>query len=118
MADFVHIPVLADEVLALMAPRPGGVYADGTLGGAGHARLVLEASAPDGRLIGVDRDPAALAAARDSLAPYGDRVSLVHGTFAELPTILAALGVPQVDGVLVDLGVSSHQFDTPARGFS
>ncbi len=101
-----------------MAPRAGGVYADGTLGGGGHARLILEASGPDGRLVGVDRDPAALAAARETLAAFGDRVTLVHGTFAELPTILAAVGVAQVDGVLVDLGVSSHQFDTAQRGFS
>ena len=118
MAEFAHVPVLAEEVVTLMAPRAGGVYADGTLGGGGHARLVLEHSGPDGRLIGVDRDPAALAAAGAQLAEFGDRVTLVHGTFAELPTILAAVGVPQVDGVLVDLGVSSHQFDRPERGFS
>jgi 16S rRNA (cytosine1402-N4)-methyltransferase len=118
MAEFAHVPVLAEEVVTLMAPRAGGVYADGTLGGGGHARLVLERSGPDGRLIGVDRDPAALAAARAQLAEFGDRVTLVHGTFAELPTILAAVGVPQVDGVLVALGVSSHQFDAAERGFS
>ena len=117
-ASFEHVSVLADEVVALMAPRSGGVYVDGTLGGGGHARRVLEASAPDGRLIGVDRDPAALAAARATLAEFGDRVTFVHGTFGELPTILAALGQPQVDGLLVDLGVSSHQFDTADRGFS
>jgi 16S rRNA (cytosine1402-N4)-methyltransferase len=117
-ASFHHVPVLAAEVLALMAPRAGGVYCDGTLGGGGHARLVLEASGPDSRLVGVDRDPAALAAARDNLAEFGDRVTLVHGSFGELPSILAALGVPAVDGVLVDLGVSSHQFDTADRGFS
>jgi 16S rRNA (cytosine1402-N4)-methyltransferase len=80
--------------------------------------LVLEASAPDGRLIGVDRDPAALAAAREVLAAFGDRVTLVHGTFGELPSILRALGAPPLDGLLVDLGESSHQFDTAARGFS
>jgi 16S rRNA (cytosine1402-N4)-methyltransferase len=118
MAEFAHVPVLAEEVVTLMAPRAGGVYADGTLGGGGHARLVLEKSGPDGRLIGVDRDPAALAAAGAQLAEFGERVTLVHGTFAELPTILASLGVPQVDGVLVDLGVSSHQFDVAERGFS
>jgi 16S rRNA (cytosine1402-N4)-methyltransferase len=94
------------------------VYADGTLGGGGHARLILENCGPDGRLVGVDRDPAALEAARANLAEFGERVTLVHGTFAELPTILPAVGLPQVDGVLVDLGVSSHQFDTAERGFS
>jgi len=116
--SFAHVSVLADEVLEYLAPRPGGTYCDGTLGGGGHARLILEASGPDGRLVGVDRDPAALAAARENLAAFGDRVTLVHGTFAELPTILAALGVGPVDGVLVDLGASSHQFDSAARGFS
>jgi 16S rRNA (cytosine1402-N4)-methyltransferase len=117
-ASFQHASVLADEVVQLMAPRAGGVYCDGTLGGGGHARRILEASAPDGRLVGIDRDPAALAAARAALEPYGDRVTLVHGTFGELPAILGALGLPQVDGLLVDLGVSSHQLDTAERGFS
>jgi 16S rRNA (cytosine1402-N4)-methyltransferase len=115
---FRHESVLVDEVLALLAPRAGGVYCDGTVGGGGHAKKILEASAPDGRLVGVDRDPAALAAARAALLPFGDRVTLVHGTFGELPAILAALGTPPLDGLLVDLGASSHQFDRAERGFS
>src|SRR5512139_4028800 len=106
------------EVLELLAPHPGGTYLDGTVGGGGHARLILAASSPDGRLIGLDRDPAALAAAASELAPFGERVTLCHGSFAVLDQSLAALGVPQVDGILLDLGVSSYQLDTPERGFS
>ncbi|MCM2263829.1 MAG: 16S rRNA (cytosine(1402)-N(4))-methyltransferase RsmH [Desulfuromonadales bacterium] len=106
------------EVLELLAPQPGGIYLDGTVGGGGHARLILEASAPDGRLIGFDRDPAALAAAAAMLANFGERVTLCHGSFAELDRQLATMGVDLVDGILLDLGVSSHQLDTPERGFS
>lgn len=115
---FRHVSVLPGEVLELLAPRPGGIYLDGTVGGGGHARLVLEASSPDGRLIGFDRDPAALAAAAALLAPFGERVTLCRGNFAEIDEQLAALGINQVDGILLDLGVSSHQLDTPERGFS
>ncbi len=115
---FAHTSVLADETIQLLAPRAGGVYCDATLGGAGHARRILEASQPDGRLIGVDRDPTALDAARAALAPYGDRVTLVHGTFGELPSILGALGVGPLDGMLIDVGVSSPQLDVAERGFS
>lgn len=106
------------EVVALLAPRPGGIYLDGTLGGGGHARLLLEASAPDGRLIGLDRDPAALTAAGALLAPFATRLTLRHASFAAMAGVLDELGVAQVDGILLDLGVSSHQLDTPARGFS
>ncbi len=115
---FRHLPVMPAEVLGLLAPRPGGIYLDGTLGGGGHARLVLEASAPDGRLIGLDRDPAALAAAAENLAEFGSRVTLCRGSFAGLAGQLQTLGVSGVDGILLDLGVSSHQLDTPGRGFS
>lgn len=115
---FRHVSVLPGEVLELLAPRPGGIYLDGTVGGGGHARLILEASSPDGRLIGFDRDPAALAAAAAFLASFGERVTLCRGSFAEIDEQLAALGINQVDGILLDLGVSSHQLDTPERGFS
>lgn len=118
MTSFAHTSVLADEVVAHLGPRSGGVYCDATVGGAGHARRILDASAPDGRLVGVDRDPAALDAARAALEPYGERVTLVHGTFGELPAILGALGVVPLDGVVVDLGVSSPQLDRAERGFS
>jgi 16S rRNA (cytosine1402-N4)-methyltransferase len=115
---FSHVSVLPQEVLAYLAPRPGGIYVDGTLGGAGHAALILEQCGPNGRLIGFDRDPAALAAAAERLRPFGDRVTLLHGNFAEMGQQLARLGLDRVDGVLLDLGVSSHQLDTPERGFS
>lgn len=111
---FDHASVLAAEVLEHLAPRDHGLYVDGTLGGAGHASALLAAN-PTATLIGVDRDPAALAAAGARLAPFGDRARLVHGTYAELPEILAG---QQVDGILLDLGVSSPQLDHADRGFS
>jgi len=118
--EFAHTPVLAAEVARYLAPRPGGVYVDGTLGGAGHARQTLEMSAPDGRLIGIDRDPAALAAARATLEQAGlaTRVTLVHATYGDIGEVLADQGIASVDGILLDLGLSSHQVDTAARGFS
>jgi 16S rRNA (cytosine1402-N4)-methyltransferase len=124
---FVHATVLPDETLALLRPRPGGVYCDATLGGGGHAERILQQSAPDGRLIGIDRDPTALAAARARLEPYGDRVTLVHGAFGEVRALLAGLGIGPdanranptlIDGFVVDLGVSSPQLDVADRGFS
>ena len=113
-----HIPVLIDDVLALMAPRAGGTYVDGTLGRGGHTRAMLEAIAPDGRVIAVDRDPDAIAATAELRAEVGDRLTVVHGRFGDLPAILARLGVAAVDGILLDLGVSSPQLDVAARGFS
>lgn len=118
MAEFSHRPVLPAEVLRFLAPRPGGVYLDGTVGGGGHAALVLEACAPGGVLIGFDRDESALAAARERLAPFGERVRLFHGNFAEVALFLPELGGAGIDGFLLDLGVSSHQLDTGDRGFS
>jgi 16S rRNA (cytosine1402-N4)-methyltransferase len=115
---FVHATVMPEETLALLRPRSGGVYCDATLGGGGHAERILQASAPDGRLIGIDRDPTALAAARARLSPYGDRVSLVHGTFGDVRAILGRLGIGPIDGFVVDLGVSSPQLDVAGRGFS
>jgi 16S rRNA (cytosine1402-N4)-methyltransferase len=113
-----HLPVLRDEVLALLAPRPGGRYCDATVGYGGHARAILEASAPDGRLFGIDRDRDALAAARSNLAGFGDRVTLLHAPFSRLAEVLAAAGALPLDGCLVDLGVSSPQLDRAERGFS
>jgi 16S rRNA (cytosine1402-N4)-methyltransferase len=115
---FRHVPVMAGEVLRYLAPHPGGIYLDGTLGGGGHARLILEASAPDGLLVGLDRDPSALAAARARLACFGERAILRQGNYAEMATHLDSLGIDRLDGVLLDLGVSSHQLDTATRGFS
>ena len=112
---FEHKPVLLAEVLAALQPRPGGQYADGTLGGAGHAAAILAASSPTGRLFGCDRDGAAIEAARRRLAEFAGRFELRRGNFAELGEWLPE---KSCDGVLLDLGVSSHQLDTPERGFS
>ncbi len=106
------------EVLACLQPQPGEIFVDGTLGGGGHARLILEATAPDGRLIGLDRDQDALQAASRILDPYGDRVVLRHGNFSEVDRILEELGIEGIDGMLLDLGVSSFQLDAGHRGFS
>jgi 16S rRNA (cytosine1402-N4)-methyltransferase len=116
--QFRHLSVMPREVLSYLQPHAGGVYLDGTLGGAGHARLILEASAPDGLLIGLDRDSAALAKAAAVLAPFGERARLRHAEFAAAEPELTALGIDGLDGMLLDLGVSSHQLDTPERGFS
>ena len=116
--EFHHIPVLLDEVLALLAPQRGGVFVDGTLGGGGHAEAVLERLPQAGRLVGVDRDRAALAAAGARLARFDDRFTALHGNFFELRALLESIGIEQVNGILLDLGVSSHQLDTPERGFS
>ncbi len=114
---FSHLSVMPQEVLQWLAPRSEGWYLDGTLGGAGHARLILDA-APGARLIGLDRDPAALAAAGKVLAPYAERISLNHATFDQAAAVVRGLGLSGIDGMLLDLGVSSHQLDTPERGFS
>lgn len=118
MDQFVHIPVLADEVVAYIQPRPGAIMCDGTLGGAGHTRRILEESAPDGRVIGIDRDTDALAAAREALGDLADRVTFVHSTFGRMDEVLAELGVERVDGILLDIGTSSPQIDRADRGFS
>jgi 16S rRNA (cytosine1402-N4)-methyltransferase len=106
------------EVLEALAVKPGGVYVDCTVGGGGHARGILERSAPDGVLLGLDRDPEAIAAAGARLKPFGGRVILVQADFRDLARVAAGLGIAAADGVLYDLGVSSHQFDAPARGFT
>lgn len=115
--SYSHLPVLPEEVVHWLNPQAGGVFLDGTLGGAGHAQLILD-RAPGSRLIGVDRDPAALANAAQILASYGDRVSLHHAEFDQAAGLLSQLGIGGLDGMLLDLGVSSHQLDTPERGFS
>lgn len=115
MPRFVHKPVMVAEVLAALQPRPGGFYADGTIGGAGHAAAILRASSPTGRLFGCDCDGIALEAARERLAEFAGRVELRHGRFGELADWLAA---NSCDGVLLDLGVSSPQLETAERGFS
>jgi len=114
--DFGHLSVLLDESVAALAPARGEVFVDCTLGGGGHSEALLQA-APC-RVIGLDRDPEALAAATARLAPFGDRFVAVHSAFADLQAVLDELGIDQVDGVLADLGVSSPQLDRPQRGFS
>jgi 16S rRNA (cytosine1402-N4)-methyltransferase len=113
--EFVHEPVLARHVVELLRPGPGMVFLDGTLGGGGHAALFLEAGA---RVIGMDKDPRALAAASARLARYGEAFRAVRGDFRDARNVLAALKIDGVDGALVDLGVSSPQLDDPSRGFS
>lgn len=113
----LHIPVLYQSVLEYLQ-KPGGCYLDGTVGAGGHAAAVLDASSPDGRLLGMDRDPAALSFAGQRLAPFGDRVTLVHASFARMGEHAARLGFEQLDGILLDLGLSSRQLDDPARGFA
>jgi 16S rRNA (cytosine1402-N4)-methyltransferase len=116
--DFRHEPIMVPEILDILAPRSGGVYADATLGGGGHARAVLARSAPDGRLIAVDRDPAALRNAEIVLAEYRPRMDLFHGVFTDLPRFLAETGRAGVDGIVADLGLSLHQLEGGGRGFS
>lgn len=113
-----HAPVLLAEVLDLLAVGPGGHWLDGTIGGGGHAAAILERSAPDGRLLGIDRDPAALARVRDRLAGFGERLVLVEGNIADLGRHVLAAGWPPCAGILFDLGISSDQLDDPARGLS
>lgn len=116
--EFQHKSVLLQECIDALNIRPDGIYLDGTLGGAGHSSQIARRLTEGGRLIGVDRDRTALAAAKERLAPYADRVTLVHSDFAEIDAILDSLGIPAVDGMLFDLGVSSPQLDDASRGFS
>lgn len=116
--EFQHKSVLLQECIDALNIHPDGIYLDGTLGGAGHSSQIARRLTEGGRLIGVDRDRTALAAAKERLAPYADRVTLVHSNFAEIDAILDSLGIPAVDGMLFDLGVSSPQLDDASRGFS
>ena len=115
--EFVHKSVLLRECIDALAIRPDGIYVDGTLGGGGHSYEIARRLTA-GRHIGIDRDPTALKAAGERLSPFSDRVTLVHGTFSQMPEILSELGIAQVNGILLDLGVSSPQLDDGARGFS
>ena len=117
MTDFHHVSVLLDECIEGLNIKPDGIYVDGTLGGAGHSSQIAK-RLTTGRLIGIDRDPVALKAAGERLAPYSDRVTLVHSNFCEIAQVLKDLDIPGVDGILLDLGVSSPQLDDSSRGFS
>ena len=115
--EFHHVSVLLDECIAGLNIKPDGIYVDGTLGGAGHSSRIA-ALLTTGRLIGIDRDPIALEAAAKRLEPYKDWVTLVHSNFSEIAKVLSQLGISGVDGILLDLGVSSPQLDDGERGFS
>jgi 16S rRNA (cytosine1402-N4)-methyltransferase len=113
-----HMPVMQREVIESLRCGPGGIYVDGTVGGGGHAGEILRHSAPDGLLIGLDVDDDALRESGERLRPFGSRKILVKGNFADIDTILASLNIREVDGILLDLGVSAHQLKTARRGFS
>ena len=117
MSEFHHVSVLLEECIEGLNIKPDGIYVDGTLGGAGHSSQIA-ARLTTGRLIGIDRDPVALKAAGERLQPYADRVTLVHSNFCQIKQVLQDLGIAGVDGILLDLGVSSPQLDDGARGFS
>ncbi|MFY9175655.1 MAG: 16S rRNA (cytosine(1402)-N(4))-methyltransferase RsmH [Peptococcia bacterium] len=117
--DFQHTPVLLSEVLELLDPQPGKIVVDGTVGGAGHSFEILQRILPGGRLIGLDQDHDAVQAARTRLLPLGaDNFQIIHSNFLELKDVLSDIGVTDVDGILLDLGVSSYQLDQKERGFS
>lgn len=116
--EFKHIPVLFHEIMDIMAPQPGEVFVDCTLGGGGHSKGFLERISPDGMLIGIDQDTNALAAAKQNLSVYDGQVTYVHSNYSSLDEILTAYAPEGVDGILFDIGVSSHQLDEKDRGFS
>jgi 16S rRNA (cytosine1402-N4)-methyltransferase len=116
--DVEHVPVLADEVVEAMEVAAGGCYVDATLGAGGHAARILQASSPDGTLLGIDADAQAVTFAREVLAEFGDRATLVTSNFRHLGKVAAAYGFEKVDGVLMDLGLSSRQLADAGRGFS
>jgi 16S rRNA (cytosine1402-N4)-methyltransferase len=113
-----HLPVLYNEIIHAMQPHRGGLYVDGTIGAGGHAQGLLSASSPDGKLLGMDLDSQALQLAEEALAKFGERVSLVHASYATLVQQLESIGWQKVDGILLDLGLSSMQLDSAERGFS
>lgn len=116
--EFNHTPVLLQETISQLQIQPDGIYADGTLGGGGHAYEVLSRLSAHGRLIGMDQDADAIQAASQRLRAFGDRVSIVRSNYKDMRMQLAKLGIQKVDGILLDLGVSSFQLDTPERGFT
>lgn len=118
MNETLHTTVLLRETVDLVAPRPGGVYADGTVGGGGHAEEILMRSSPDGVLIGIDQDEEALAKSRERLSRFGGRVMLRQGNFRNLPGLLAECGIEGLDGIVLDLGLSWFHLRSPERGFS
>ena len=116
--DFSHIPVLLNETIELLSVKPSGVYLDGTAGGGGHSYEIAKRLTEGGKLFSTDRDGEAVRAAEERLAPFKDRVQVIRGNYADYRELIAPYGVEKLDGILLDLGVSSHQFDDPERGFS
>ena len=115
--EFSHVPIMLDEVLEGLAIKPDGIYVDGTLGGAGHSSEIAKRLGDEGKLIGIDQDTDAIEAASKRLEPYKN-VEIVHSNYLNIKSILKELGIDSVDGILLDLGVSSYQFDNKDRGFS
>jgi 16S rRNA (cytosine1402-N4)-methyltransferase len=113
-----HLPVMLEEVILALSPHPGSFQIDATVGGGGHASRILEAASPGGRLLGIDADARAIARSRDRLAPFGDRVTLRQANFAQVEDVAREAGFGAVDGILLDLGLSSQQLDSDDRGFS
>ena len=120
MSEFAHTSVLLDETIEALRIRPNGIYVDGTLGGAGHSSVICEHLGPEGMLIGIDQDEAAIEAATKRLEPYKDRtrITIVRDNYRNVIPILNGMGIDKIDGMLLDLGVSSYQFDEEGRGFS
>lgn len=116
--EFHHIPVLLHETLEQLNLTPDGIYVDGTMGGGGHSIEILKRIASTGKLIGIDRDPAAIIATSERLVDYSDSFTAVHGNFADIQEILSNLNIENIDGMMMDLGVSSHQLDAKERGFT
>ena len=116
--EFKHIPIMLEEVIEGLDIKPDGIYVDGTLGGGGHSYEIAKRLVSGGRLIGIDQDEAAIKAAGIRLSEFSDRVTIVRSNYAQMVSVLQSLGIEQVDGILLDLGVSSHQLDNAERGFS
>ena len=116
--EFKHKSVLLEETIAQLNIKPDGIYVDGTLGGAGHAFHVCERLSEKGRFIGIDQDEAAIETGRERLKPFGDKVTIVRSNYVNMPNVLRELGIEHVDGILLDLGVSSYQLDNAERGFT
>ncbi|MDO4554316.1 MAG: 16S rRNA (cytosine(1402)-N(4))-methyltransferase RsmH [Lachnospiraceae bacterium] len=116
--EFKHISVLYEETIEGLHIRPDGIYVDGTMGGAGHGRGICERLSKKGRYIGIDQDEAAIAVGEERLAPYADQVTIIRSNYADMVSVVHALGIEKVDGILLDLGVSSYQLDTAERGFT
>lgn len=116
--EFKHVSVLLEETVSQLQVKPNGIYVDGTLGGAGHAFQVCKQLNAKGRFVGIDQDEAAIITGTERLAAFGDRVTIVRSNYCNMPQVLAELGIEKVDGIVLDLGVSSYQLDTAERGFS